>query len=307
MLVLLAEDLRLEDNLAFSTASGPDVNGLAVIRILPEARGRPHRTPNRRMLEEEAERRIGRQLDNLGIAFEVLTAGDDLCLATICRRLVCTSVIRNAADGMAIENAFRDEWARDLASANIPFLTVNGEIIHRFGPGGQKPGQPFLSDDTVIESDRLPDDHPLLLLRGFLTDLPDRNYLADMWIPGRDRLSSSQLSTHFAAGTLSSYRAAWETTKAERRWKDVNPGRARSPEAASFHHFRSRVGMRTGFLSLFSRYHDTTPPIAVTADQRDRVAAWREGRTGIPMPDAAMRELATTGRINFRLRQLVTS
>ena len=37
------------------------------------------------------------------------------------------------------------------------------------------------------------------------------------------------------------------------------------------------------------------------------ISAWRTGNTGIPMPDAAMRELATTGWINFRLRQLVTS
>jgi len=216
-------------------------------------------------------------------------------------------VIRNAADGIAVENAYRVEWEKELASAGIPMLTVNGEMIRRFGPGGAKPERPFLSEDEIVESDRLPAGHPLLLLRAFLLELPSRNYLADMWIPGRDRTSSSQLSTHFAAGTLSSDRATWETTKAERQWKAANPGNARSTEAASFRHFRSRVGMRTGFLTVFSRYQDITMPATVTDAQFDRVRAWREGRTGIPMPDAAMRELATTGWINFRLRQLVTS
>ncbi len=306
-LVLLAEDLRLEDNLAFSTAFRASATGLAVVRILPEARGRPRRTPNRRTLEEAAERRLGRQLGALDIPFEVLGAGDDQSLAAICCRLGCTAVIRNAADGMAIENAVRCEWERELAVAGIPLLTVNGEMIRRYGPGGAKPERPFLSDDHKLESDRLADDHPLLLLRAFLQVLPDRNYLADMWIPGRDRSSSSQLSTHFAAGTLSSDRAAWETTKAERIWKAANPGKARSAEAASFRHFRSRVAMRTGFLTVFSRYQDTTRLTAATEPQFDRVRAWREGRTGIPMPDAAMRELAATGWINFRLRQLVTS
>ena len=65
--------------------------------------------------------------------------------------------------------------------------------------------------------------------------------------------------------------------------------------------------MRTGFLTAFSRYQDKTPRPALTPAQSDRLRAWRTGNTGIPMPDAAMRELATTGWINFRLRQLVTS
>lgn len=306
-LLLLAEDLRLEDNLAFVMAHETGDDGLAVLRILPEARGRPLRTPHRRVLEEAAEHRLHAQLGARGIPFEVVGPGEPLSLAAICHRLRCTSVIRNAADGMAVENACRLDWERELASAHIPFLTVNGEMIRRFGPGGAKPEQPFLSEDRDVESSRLPADHPLLLLRQFLTELPDRNYFADMWIPGRDRTSSSQLSTHFAAGTLSSDRAVWETTKAERRWKAANPSRLRSPEAASFMQFRKRVAMRTGFLTVFSRYQDKTRPTAATDAQRDRVRAWREGRTGIPMPDAAMRELAATGWINFRLRQLVTS
>lgn len=307
ILVLLAEDLRLEDNLAFALASDPNGDGLAVLRILPEARGRPLRTQHRREIEDAAETRLGKQLGDRGIAFEIVGPEDDASLVHACRRLGCTSVMRNAADGMAIENAYRLEWERELAAANIPFLTVNGEMIRRLGPGGAKPDRPFLSDDREVESDRLPDDHPILLLRAFLLALPDRNYLADMWIPGRDRTSSSQLSTHFAAGTLSSDRATWETIKAERTWNAVNPGRSRTPEGASFRHFRSRVSMRTGFLTTFSRYQDTTPPLASTPAEMERVRAWRDGRTGIPMPDAAMRELAGTGWINFRLRQLVTS
>lgn len=133
------------------------------------------------------------------------------------------------------------------------------------------------------------------------------DYQASMWIPGRDRTSTSQLSTHFAAGTLSSDRATWETIKAERAWNAANPGRAKTPEGASFRQFRTRVNMRTGFLTVFSRFLDDRPPLVSSAAQMDKVRAWREGRTGIPMPDAAMRELASTGWINFRLRQLVTS
>jgi deoxyribodipyrimidine photo-lyase len=37
------------------------------------------------------------------------------------------------------------------------------------------------------------------------------------------------------------------------------------------------------------------------------VAAWREGRTGFPMVDAAMRALVETGFLNFRMRAMVAS
>lgn len=306
-LLLLAEDLRLEDNLAFSIASGPGRDGLAVIRILPEARGRPLRTRHRREIEDEAEAHIRGHLSTRGVAFEVLGPDDAISLVAACRRHGCTSVIRNAADGMAIENSHRDAWEHELEAANIACLTVNGETIRRKGHGGAKPDRPFLSEDPSVETHRLPDRHPILLLREFLLGLPESNYQADMWIPGRDRLSTSQLSTHFAAGTLSSDRATWEAVKAERIWNEANPGRSHTHKGASFGQFRSRIKMRTGFLTVFSRYQDNLSPPVTSETQMERVRAWREGRTGIPMPDAAMRELASTGWINFRLRQLVTS
>lgn len=307
ILLLLAEDLRLEDNLAFSIASDPAREGFAVLRILPEARGRPLRTQNRREIEDAAEARIGEQLRRQGIRFEVLGPDDDTSLLRACRRMECSFVIRNAADGMAAENGHRVGWERELQSASIPFLTVNGETIRRVGPGGAKPEQPFLSDDQTVAQDKLSDDHPIRLLREFLRVLPERNYLSDMWIPGRDRASTSQLSTHFAAGTLSSHRAERETVKAEKIWHAANPERSRSTEGTSFRHFRSRIAMRTGFLTTFSRYQDKPSRASLTPAQTERLSAWRSGNTGIPMPDAAMRELGATGWINFRLRQLVTS
>jgi deoxyribodipyrimidine photo-lyase len=39
----------------------------------------------------------------------------------------------------------------------------------------------------------------------------------------------------------------------------------------------------------------------------DEIAAWREGRTGYPIVDAAMRELAATGWMHNRLRMIVAS
>lgn len=40
---------------------------------------------------------------------------------------------------------------------------------------------------------------------------------------------------------------------------------------------------------------------------QERLAAWAEGRTGYPMVDACMRQLCTTGWLNFRMRAMLVS
>lgn len=303
-LVWMFDDLRLEDNLALFTATSPNYDGYAVVRVRPEARGRPPRTPHRMELEDAAEQHLRQAFQAVGISFEVLDSEDN-SLAQVCQKHDCSIVIRNAADGTPIEEACRQAQEQELQRLDIPVLTVNGERIRRKGKGGEKPLVPFLSEDATIEQRRI--DHPISLLRAFLERLPTSDYKAGMWIPGRDRDSTSQLSTHLAAGTLSLERAFVETAKAERAWHKANPGQYKTIAGASFRYFKARLEMRRGFLSGFSRYEERVPPVAPTPEQAVWLTAWREGRTGIPMPDAAMRELTTTGWINFRLRQLVTS
>lgn len=306
VLLWLAEDLRLEDNLALSLATAAP-EGLAVLRIAPEARGRPERTAYRRTVEDAAEARLRAHFEAAGIAFEVRGSNDDTSVAVACHRHGCAAVIRNAADGMAAENVHHRAWTDELAAAGIPLLTVNGEMIRRRGAGGARPEMPFLTDAADVAPGRLPDDHPIALLRAFVRRLPDSDYMAGMWVPGRDRRSTSLLSTHFAAGTLSSDRARVEIETAERVWRRANPKQERTLAGKSFNAFKGRVRYRPGFLTTFSRYEDDLIPLAITPEIRRRLNAWRTGSTGIPMPDAAMRELAATGWINFRLRQLSAS
>lgn len=99
-----------------------------------------------------------------------------------------------------------------------------------FRSGGAKSERPFLSEDGAVESDSLPDGHPLILLRAFLQDLPDRNYLAYIWIFGRDRGSSSQLSTQFAAETLSSGPCGMGNCKPNGTGRRLIPTRCAQPE-----------------------------------------------------------------------------
>ena len=168
-LVWMSDDLRLEDNLALFTATSPNYDGYAVVRVRPEARGRPPRTPHRIELEDAAEHYLRQSFQTDGIAFEVLDSADD-SLAQVCQKHGCSIVIRNAADGTPIEEACRQAQEQELQRLGIPVLTVNGENIRRKGTGGEKPMAPFLSDDVTIAiaATHLPSGRLRQRLGGFL-------------------------------------------------------------------------------------------------------------------------------------------
>jgi deoxyribodipyrimidine photo-lyase len=118
----------------------------------------------------------------------------------------------------------------------------------------------------------------------------------------RDQLSgeaTSHLGADLHLGTLSARRveaavltAGADATPFVRQlaWREFYHHRV-------FHH-RSRDGMPTGVAESI---------LHPGADAPHAVAAWREGRTGIPVVDAAMRQLATTGWLSNRARLVAAS
>jgi deoxyribodipyrimidine photo-lyase len=64
-------------------------------------------------------------------------------------------------------------------------------------------------------------------------------------------------------------------------------------------------------LRNFARTADGLRPgdegVPMSDRDRERLAAWCEGRTGYPMVDACMRSLRTTGWLNFRMRAMLVS
>ena len=69
-------------------------------------------------------------------------------------------------------------------------------------------------------------------------------------------------------------------------------------------HFIQKFEMecRMEYESINKGYH-----ALVKEKDQDYLNAWEKGQTGIPMVDAAMRCLVTTGYLNFRMRALVVS
>jgi deoxyribodipyrimidine photo-lyase len=120
--------------------------------------------------------------------------------------------------------------------------------------------------------------------------------------------AGSRLSADLAAGTLSARAVAAAALRAARATpadgglaasaaKFVSELRWRDFYAHVLRHFPHCEG------GAFRREYDALPWPGDLA----HLAAWREGRTGYPVVDAAMRELATTGFMHNRARMIVAS
>lgn len=121
--------------------------------------------------------------------------------------------------------------------------------------------------------------------------------------PLTSRLHSSRLSPYLAWGNVSSRQVfqyvANHKNKVDKR--NLNAFLSRMRWQA---HFIQKFEMewQMEFKSVNKGYHQL-----VKTGHPEWQKAWREGNTGIPMVDAAMRCLVATGFINFRLRALLAS
>jgi deoxyribodipyrimidine photo-lyase len=141
------------------------------------------------------------------------------------------------------------------------------------------------------------------LARFLMEALPDYAVARDrMGAPG-----TSRLSPHLHFGELSP-RQAWHAVAALQR----QPGRGGTARGAE--KFLSELGWREFAHHLLVHFpHTTDAPLREEfarfswRDDPRGLRAWRRGRTGYPVVDAAMRELWTTGWMHNRARMIVAS
>ena len=129
-------------------------------------------------------------------------------------------------------------------------------------------------------------------------------YNLDISKPEAARRSCSRLSTYIAWGNLS-IREIWQLAKMKR-------ATARNKRAIDG--FTSRLRWQAHFIQKFEMedrmefesinrgYHNIVKPI-----RHEYIKAWKLGKTGYPLVDAAMRCLQSTGYINFRMRAMLVS
>ncbi|WP_459210914.1 cryptochrome/deoxyribodipyrimidine photo-lyase family protein [Aquimarina rhabdastrellae] len=131
-----------------------------------------------------------------------------------------------------------------------------------------------------------------------------QNYASDISKPQGSRTGCSRLSPYFAWGNLS-IREVWQEAKALRKV---------SPKKRTLDGFMARLRWQAHFIQKFEMeyvmekasvnkgFHKLKKKISQEFQE-----AWKTGNTGVPIVDACMRCLNTTGYLNFRMRAMVVS
>ncbi|UPV73974.1 DNA photolyase family protein [Halorussus limi] len=145
-------------------------------------------------------------------------------------------------------------------------------------------------------------------LREFCDDI--FRYAEDRDYPAKD--ATSRLSVHLKWGTVG-IREVWEATEEAAARADGDPDDEGS-EAASVREFRSQLAWREFYAHVLSarpdvvsRNYKSYENDVEWREDPEALRAWKEGRTGYPIVDAAMRQLRAEAWMHNRLRMVVAS
>ena len=134
--------------------------------------------------------------------------------------------------------------------------------------------------------------------------------------PAEASYHCSRLSPYFSTGCLSIRSALWKTNQRKAALKDSKiSNKSKSSWAKSLSSFQSRLAWHCHFIQKLEQ-EPTLDLIAMNVDLDSRMEreydettfrAWASGNTGWPFFDACMRQLISTGWINFRMRAMIMS
>jgi deoxyribodipyrimidine photo-lyase len=189
--------------------------------------------------------------------------------------------------GYRVFPPFYDAWKSMAVEPSAPTSTPNGnDAVSESAPDVPEPqGAPVASEAAAGE----------VLTRFVAARAADYGVNAEY--PGRD--ATSHLSPYLRFGVLSPravFRAVRE--RMARSWTLVQ-------ERMSMEAFLRRLALRDFYLHLvFFDPGAVDEPLQEkmrgfrSGDDAERIAAWRSGKTGYPLVDAAMRQLATQGAVH---------
>lgn len=298
IVVWLKDDLRIEDNPAVSLAMGeagpPYVTFLHTDEALL-SHVRP--TERRRARQDHLLSAMERVIEKSGSRLVRIPGDADNFMQAIAE-IHAQHVYANIQIGDNLSYARDREVARRLKASGITYHEFCADGI---GRGRRKGPPPFIAGAQEHPWFHFPETpEPIRRLRRFLKKLPGAGYRENMWVPSRDEEATSRLSVDIACGALSVDRVLHETQIAM----------AQDPRNPAWNQFAARASWRRGFVQQFEYNVDNFPwhpHREERPEDADRMKAWLGGETGFPLVDAAMRQLASEGWANFRMRQVVSS
>ncbi len=336
VLLWLKRDLRLSDHPALSLAAslGPV---LPLYIVEPEYWALPDSSGRQWDFVAESLTELRDALAQHGASLTIRVGEATSVLDRLCKANRIGSIVSHQETGNLWTYA-RDRrvasWARDAGVAwhEVPQTGVVRRLAGRDGWAGKRDA--FMTDAIVpvpefnavagvepgviptaralrLAEDRCPNRQAggrtqgLALLDSFLAQRGER-YRSSLSSPVTGERACSRLSPHLAWGTVSGREVAQATSArvAER------PGGLWSGSLASF---ESRLAWRDHFAQKLEdepqievrALHRATEGLRPRGEDRDRLAAWEAGETGVPFLDACLRSLIATGWLNFRARAMV--
>lgn len=177
-------------------------------------------------------------------------------------------------------------------------ITLDESIKSRFGksiPEAFKRTNPHFQKGGITTG--------LKYMHSFLTDRV-KNYSKFISKPEESRKGCSRLSPYLAWGNLSMREVYQARLQAKEEFGFKRPSSAFGSRLQWHDHFIQKYEMedRYEFENINRGYDLLEKP-----DKPEFLEAWKKGTTGVPMVDACMRCLHSTGYLNFRMRAMLVS
>ncbi|MCP9915953.1 FAD-binding domain-containing protein [Cyanobium sp. ATX 6F1] len=212
--------------------------------------------------------------------------------------------------GLRERNGWARRWEERMAQ---PLLQPPVTLVPE--GSGLEPGPLPGADDLGLACDPCPDRQRggrregLLTLNSFLSERGGA-YHRQLSSPLTAFEACSRLSPHLAFGTLS-LREVVQACRSRRRALGTATGAEVSSWRRALRAFEERLHWHCHFIQKLESQPDLEAseahPVYAGLRRTDpaRLAAWAEGRTGLPFVDACMRALIAGGWINFRMRAML--
>lgn len=209
--------------------------------------------------------------------------------------------------GRQDRSLWKEEWLEYMSRPCLPFQPGRGQLLTTAEINLlESDSSPGLKTEAVSNSSlfqRGGRSEGLRTLDSFL-EYRHMNYNRDISRPTESRISCSRLSPYIAWGNLS-VREIWQRTReAQSGAESVNRLSGFTSRLRWQAHFIQKFEMECEmeFRPVNRGFQRLEKPV-----NRSLIQAWEEGLTGVPLVDASMRCLRTTGYLNFRMRALLVS
>ncbi len=323
-------DLRLGDNPALLEACAE--GGVLPLFVVDPTLWEPSGDVRRAYLAA-ALRALDGSLRELGGALAV-THGDPVLRVVDAAREVGAERVHIAADygpyggrrDAAVEAALHEE-GMELVRTGSPYAVAPGRVHNQQG-NPYRVYTPF-SKAWAAHGWRGPTDppqHSEWLASQESGDLPQQDLPAGVELPEAGEAAAAARWQEFLEARIDDYaedrdRPDLDGTSrlsVHLKWGEIHPrtlladlGPRRSKGAATY---RNELAWREFYADVLFHHPESArdylrPQFAQMAydDPGDRLTAWQEGRTGFPIVDAGMRQLAATGWMHNRVRMIVAS